>query len=362
MTSGEFAATTVQTAWEPPEEVVVSHRLAHAPGLQPEDYGVLIRLLLRDPNQPSSMEALSKEFQATGWKMGDSRLRGVMGRLKKAGHVRHDQVGYDPKSKRPRWAFMVYRNPANNPDHARTIGGASPQVRPTSGFPTDASVRSITPPWLSNGCAGQSDTAESNGSNGHPLDSAPSDSNGCAGQSDTADSNGWVGHPPHPPEGVVTPSPYPLVSQVPQQAPAAQEAEAGVDSVDGKSSAEVIADAYEFLQDLPRPWSAGRPTARKLAPLLAEAIEAQGWTLDEELIELLTDESGPSIRSYPSVLSTRIKDLPRYRTKKRVRGVPGQRHEGPAGLPATDCKTCYGSGWTDNVGERCPCTKVSVAS
>src|SRR5690349_8523954 len=107
MSREDFLGAQVRRAWEPPEEVVVPAPLAYSPDLQPEDYGVLLRLLLRDPGLPSSVQALSKEFQASGWKMGDTRLRGVMKRLRKAGHVLRKRDGYDPTTGRPTWAFAV---------------------------------------------------------------------------------------------------------------------------------------------------------------------------------------------------------------------------------------------------------------
>ncbi|MFP8903369.1 hypothetical protein ACLIYN_03635 [Streptomyces atacamensis] len=104
--------------------------LAHKPGLQPEDYEVLIRLLLRDPGLPSAILALSEEFQASGWKTGASRLRGVLQRLKKAGHARHTQAGYGPATGRPQWEFAVHRNPASTPQYVGQGLDAASQVSP----------------------------------------------------------------------------------------------------------------------------------------------------------------------------------------------------------------------------------------
>lgn len=324
MTVADFSAATVSRAWEPPEEVVVSRPLAYAEGLQPEDYGVLIRLLLRDPGQPSGMKALADEFQATGWKMGESRLRGVMGRLKKAGHVRHEQVGYDSASKRPVWAFTVYRNPANNPEHARTLGGASSQVSPTGGISTDESARSNTHQWDFNVLAGQTLSLDSNVSNTHLLKSNASETDVCAGQADTAISNGWVGHPPHPPEEVETSSPYPLTNTSGHTAPSAREEGEGQHAAD-RTTDEAVAAAEHFLQELPRPWTAGRVTAKKLAPLLAMVAVDQGWELDDELVAELT-KNPEGVKRFPATLKARIEDLPRRVGRRQ--GVPPQRAEG----------------------------------
>ncbi|MDQ0847710.1 hypothetical protein [Streptomyces sp. V1I6] len=320
MSAAEFGAATVSRAWEPPEEVVVSRPLAYAEGLQPEDYGVLIRLLLRDPNQPSGMTALAEEFKATGWKMGESRLRGVMARLKKAGHVSHEQVGYDPVAKRPVWAFTVFRNPANNPQHAR-VQGASAQVSPTGGFSTDESDSSITHPWDFNVLAGQTLSLDSNVSNTHLLDSNALESNRCAGQADTAISNGWVGHPPHPPEEVETSSPYPLAGTAGYTAPSAREEAEGCSTAEA-AAAEAVAAADRFLQELPSPWTAGRVTARKLAPLLATTAADQGWELDDALVSQLT-RNPEGVKRFPATLRVRIEDLPRRMGRRQE--LPPQR-------------------------------------
>ncbi|MDD9383143.1 hypothetical protein M8Z33_42155 [Streptomyces sp. ZAF1911] len=347
-------------------EMVFGGQLVHA-----LDYVVLTHVLFAiAAGEDITVPMIWKRLQEVGIRstknakelVGKNSVYEAFGRIIAAGFIRRVRLPHpDGRGRKGAVVYEVYEFVSDNPDHAKTATSA-----PLPG--TREVVDSSPLPGTGEAVGGNSvfagQTTSPNPGSGVPGSGVPERGRRRipAGQSHFPGSGKLASHPPHPPEGVVTPSPYPLVSQVPQQAPAAQEGEGAVDSVDGKPSADAISEAYEFLQDLPRPWSAGRPTARKLAPLLAEAIETQGWALDEELIELLTDESGPSIRSYPSVLSTRIKDLPRHRTKKRVRPVPGQRHEGAAGLPAEDCKTCYGSGWTDNVGERCPCIKVSVAS
>ncbi len=106
---------------------------------------MLIRLPLRDPGLPSAILPRSEEFQASGWKTGASRLRGVMQRLKKAGHARHTQDGYDPATGRPRWEFAVHRNPANTPQYVGQGLNAASQVRPMVRKPTRWS-RPPTPP------------------------------------------------------------------------------------------------------------------------------------------------------------------------------------------------------------------------
>ena len=302
MTGQDFRAATVERAWEPPEEVVIKAELAYDDALQPEDYGVLIRLLLRDPELPASVAVLSKEWQEAGWKMGDSRLRGVMRRLKKAGHVDHRQVGYDATSGRPKWAFAVYRNPANNPQHMQSSVGSA-QVRPTRGISTDEVAQTLDSALIFNGCAGQADTLKSNASETHLLESHVSESNGCAGQADTLKSNGWVGHPPHPPEEVTTSSPYPLTGG-PSSLPSQREEEAGSSPTD-----EQLAAAAAWLGRLPFPWTLGRQDAKELAPLLLEAAVEQGWQLDDDLVAELT-KNPAGIHNHARILrKTRIPNL-----------------------------------------------------
>ncbi|MFD8597495.1 hypothetical protein ACFV1L_21075 [Kitasatospora sp. NPDC059646] len=322
MSSPEFASASVQRAWEPPEEVVVPYALAYSPGLQPEDYGVLIRLLLRDPGQPSGMLALSAEFQATGWKMGESRLRGVMSRLQRAGHVSHVRDGYDEKTKRPKWKFMVYRNPANNSAYvSRGTRGveASSQVRPMVRNPTHASKRPGSETAISNVCAGQTDTAISNASKTHALESGALESNVCAVQADTLKINVV----PHLQEEVTTSSPNPRSNPTGPTGVGAREEEMVFDP-------EETTAAVRLLQLLPAPWTIGRPKAKSLAPALLEAMADQGWpritTLDDRtrrlLVGQLTKNPG-GIKNYGSILERdRIPNLP---LAEIVLGfVPGQ--------------------------------------
>ncbi len=198
MSRDEFRGAQIRRAWEPPEEVVIPAPLAYAPDLQPEDYGVLLRLLLRDPELPSSVLALSKEFQASGWKMGDTRLRGVIKRLSKAGHVLRERDGYDTEAGRPQWGFTVFRNPANNPNHASSRSSTSAQVRPTRWNPTDRVPHGRSNALESNVYAGQADTLDSNGSEPDALDSNALESNVYAGQADTLESNGSLAAPHSP--------------------------------------------------------------------------------------------------------------------------------------------------------------------
>ncbi|WP_327388908.1 hypothetical protein [Streptomyces sp. NBC_01207] len=115
--------------------------------------------------------------------------------------------------------------------------------------------------------------------------------------------------PPHPPEEVNTSSPYPLGTRADGVAPAAREEEGEILSKP-TASAEQVEAASQFLQVLPRPWTAGRVTARTLAPLLAEVVAEQGWELDDFLVRELT-QNPEGVKRPTKVLKSRIEDLPR---------------------------------------------------
>ncbi|MFE7757650.1 hypothetical protein [Streptomyces sp. NPDC057429] len=300
-----FTSTTVVRAWEPPEEVVVPFALAHSEGLQPEDYGVLLRLLLRDPQRPSSVLALSEEFQTSGWKMGEKRLREVMKRLKAAGHVQHLRE-YNPSTKRPEWQFRVFRNPANNAAYTRHGGDSFPQVRPIGRKPADRGSDAISDPAETGVCAGQTDRAEIGGS--APIRRIPADRSEdvSAGQTDRAEIGGSDVAPPTPPRREEEDSSSRKSSSTTLVAAGAQATDAAA-----------VTAAVEFLAELPGRWACGRKTATELGPLLAESVAAQGWGLGSDLSQQLTRRS-QARRSAQAVLRERIEDLPRYRAARKA--------------------------------------------
>ncbi|MEU3038132.1 hypothetical protein [Streptomyces griseoaurantiacus] len=106
---------------------MLRRELVRTPGLQPEDIGVLAELLLRDPRLPSTMEAIRRDLQAQGWKMGKDRYNAIAKRLTKAGHLARVSV-YDATTQRPTWVTRVYRNPANNEQYVDLGIAASVQV------------------------------------------------------------------------------------------------------------------------------------------------------------------------------------------------------------------------------------------
>ncbi|MFJ2884089.1 hypothetical protein ACIPJN_38575 [Streptomyces sp. NPDC086796] len=337
-----FGKTIVVRAWEPPEEVVVPFSLAHSEGMQPEDYGVLLRLLLRDPQRPSSVLALSEEFQASGWKMGEKRLREVMKRLKAAGHVQHLRE-YNPSTKRPEWQFRVFRNPANNAAYTRHGADSFSQVRPIRRKTADRGSDAVSDPAETGVCAGQADPAEFGGSAPIRRNSADRNEDVFAGQADRAENGGSASSPPQtPPGGLVNPPTVPPRPTTPESVVAAG---AGGNTMRtaqhyNPATAEIavtdaeIEAAGVFLANLPGRWACGAEDITKYARLLAEAAKRWGWPLGEELEARLTDMTGTSqkIRGhYPRVIPARLKRLPLYAAFKRGEAAasPAQGRRGP---------------------------------
>lgn len=89
-----------------------------------------------------------------------------------------------------------------------------------------------------------------------------------------------------------------------------------------------LGEAHAFLEALPTPWTAGRVTARQLAPLLAEAAQAQGWCFDDALLRQLTRNPN-GISNFAAVLKRRIEDLPKKPTEQQRTGQP----TGPRPMP-----------------------------
>ncbi|MFB7293530.1 hypothetical protein [Actinacidiphila glaucinigra] len=309
----DFGSSYIERAWEPPEEVVMQRSVVETCGMQPEDVGVLAALLLRDPGRPATAKAMAADLRGLGWKMSLDRFQKVVERLTAAGHMHRESV-FNQQTGRPEWVSRVYRNPANNAGYATGTATASSQVsngigeNPTSGSEgrNDIGENPISP--------GQSDIGE------NPIPGANSgktrfrDRPVSAGQSQNQGKPDFAASPPTPPpEEVDTSSPSPLTAvggRFGHDGPAARgEAE------EVEFTADELAAAGDFLQELPSPWAVGRPTAARYAPLLLESVRAQGWDLDEDLVRELT-KNPDGIRNYGAALKTRIRDLVR---RKRSR-------------------------------------------
>ena len=137
--------------------------------------------------------------------------------------------------------------------------------------------------------------------------------------------------PPHPPEVVVTTSPYPLTDGA-RSHPSQTEGEGN------GFAAEEIQAAEAFLLKLPNPWTVGAATARKHAPDLLAAMHDLGWPriteVDLKLLTrtLLTDP--PKHFRAASILPIRIADLRLYETVQPRR--PDAQAEQRPPLPQND--------------------------
>jgi hypothetical protein len=267
--SGVFEGATFGRGSEAPEEVIVGRAVAKTNGLQPEDLGVLIYLLLLPAGDLSSAKDLAAGMRSQGWKMSVDRFEVISKRLMAVGHL-HRQSVYDPKTKRPQWRYWAYRNPANNPEYVRSGTGALSQAAGGIGENPIPGSPACTEVGESPVSAGQrrDRVFPEVGENRTP------DSAVAAGQGRNRDIPDSVGHPPHPPEEVDTSSPSPL-THTSSGVPSPREEGA-------EFSPEEIRRAEDFLQQMQR-WQAGGATARKQAPRLLRVMRKQGWPAVEDL-------------------------------------------------------------------------------
>ncbi|MEU5225193.1 hypothetical protein AB0G55_21485 [Streptomyces toyocaensis] len=301
----DFGASFLERGWEPPEEVVLRRELVRTPGLQPEDIGVLAELLLRDPRLPSTMEAIRRDLQAQGWKMGKDRYNAIQARLTKAGHLARVSV-YDNTTQRPTWVTRVYRNPANNEQYVDLGIAASQQVssevRETrDSQPSEPRETRVSP--------GQSRNAENPRSGAGSRKTRDPETRVSPGQSRNAENPRSASPPPHPPEEVTTSSPYPLTDSSGSLPSQREEGEGGFAGKD-------LHAAESFLQKLRPPHHMGAASARKYAPLLLRSMAEQGWPSIFEVEPLLlmreVTRDPEGFKRPSSLVPTRIRDLPRY--------------------------------------------------
>ncbi|MFJ3673786.1 hypothetical protein ACIPSE_45825 [Streptomyces sp. NPDC090106] len=160
--------------------------------------------------------------------------------------------------------------------------------------------------------------------------------------------------PPHTPEEEEYSSPYPLTD--PKGAlPSQREQRQPKPAKEPEFAAGDLAEAERFLQTLPKPWGAGRGTARKCAPLLLAEMRETGWPsiheVDQQMLarEILRNTTGA--RSVAHILPKWIKDLRLYSVvlaearPEKAAGAGGREmchkpgHGGGA-FPAGDCPSC----------------------
>ncbi|MEU2271983.1 hypothetical protein ABZ568_37250 [Streptomyces olindensis] len=361
--SDDFGASYLERGWEPPEEVVLRRELVRTPGLQPEDIGVLSELLLRDPHLPSTMEAIRRDLQARGWKMGKDRYNAIAKRLTAAGHLARVSV-FDESTQRPTWVTRVYRNPANNTQYVDLGIAATEQV--------SAEVRETRDPGTSRlretrVSPGQSRNAENPRSGAESRKTRDLETRVSPGQSRNAENPRSGVRPPHPPEEEDSSSPTPHThpsGSLPSQREEGPE-----------FSPEEFSAAVDFLQQMQR-WQAGAATARSCAPKLLRTMREQGWPplagADPEYLALLEAEvlkNTGGAASWTKCLPGWVRDLRRY-ALVRPQTAPAQgsspRPTVARSVSAIEaCPACDENGWLlddDDSGPLRRCTHPGITS
>lgn len=308
---------TFSRSIEPDPSVTITEETFFGHGWQPLTIAVLQAIWFMPQGAEFDVEDLVRWFRQLGWKsangkpLGEDAVRRELALIRGAGYIRAHRI----RGERGRVAGIHYeisKRPRPQQNTSIRFEGDETDTRRSDHMPP-LTTHGESPDLANQGkpqvvpCASNDQAWSMAGVENHEkAQVAPCASNG--------------GHPPHPPGEVETSSPYPPKADDPSDGRAEGECSAGND--------ELTQAAYDFLQDLPNPWRAGRATAKRLAPKLAEAASEQGWSLDADLMKKLT-ESPDGIKRYPSVLATRIADLPR---RGRL-PMPGQRRERFSDVP-----------------------------
>ena len=308
---------------EPEPSVTVTEQTFFGHGWQPLTICVLQAIWFMPQGAEFGVEDLVDWFRRLGWKsangkpLGADAVRRELALIREAGYIRAERLRGE-KGRAAGIRYEISKRPRPGADPAIRFGGDETETRRSHHAPPMTTHGGS--PDLVNEAEQQVGPRASN----HQTWSMADVVKGVNAQVAPCASNG--AHPPHPPEEVETSSPYPL-----------KDATAGREEGEcSASNEEQIQAAYDFLQELPNPWRAGRATARKLAPKLAEAIAEQGWSLDADLVKKLT-ELPDGIKSYPSVLARRVDDLPRRGPSR----LAGQRRERSVGVPERPDKVSY---------------------
>lgn len=320
-TEEELRGAPVLPGFELPDGLWVSRGTWLGDGLEPEDIGFIGFLKLRDPRIPATKDTLREEMQGIGWKMGKARFNSCFQRLKAAGHIKHTPV-YNEETGRPEWRIEYFLNPANNDQYVNSGIQAFPQVgaeNPVSGVSQKEQLFENLVTGISAGQTGSQVSGVSDSEtrfSGFRTEGVP------AGQGRNSGNPVSGSPPPYPPEGGGgTPPPNPRTKG---RAPKAdRHAElCALDEGDYEPTADEIAAADAFLQDLPGKWQHGPEDARALAPLLASRTHTQGYELDTllELILIQDDKDKPATRP-TRVMPYRVRNLKRKRTEEKP--VPG---------------------------------------
>ncbi|WP_327419639.1 hypothetical protein [Streptomyces sp. NBC_01233] len=358
----DFGSSYLERSWEAPEDVILRRELVRTPGLQPEDLGVLAELLLRDPRLPSTMEAIRKDLQARGWKMGKDRYNAIAGRLTKAGQLARISV-YDEVAQRPTWITRVYRNPANNQQYIDLGLTVSLQVSAAKRETSDPGPEAEPEPLETRVSPAPRRNTGNPPSGSGWRKTRDLETRVSPARRRIAGNPRFDVHPPLPPGEEDSSPPYPLTAgSLPSQRKEAQE-----------FSLEEIRSAEDFLQQMQQ-WQAGLATARKSAPKLLSAMRAQGWpaltAMDDCQRRMLEDEifkNTTGAASWVKCLPLWVADLRRYRAPAPAPATqPGPAPQDLAGLRAV-CPACDQYGWAvdgddDGPMRRCSHPGITVGT
>lgn len=330
----EFSGAAFGRAHEAPEEVVIGRAVAETQGLQPEDLGVLVYLLLLSQGHLAAAKDLAEGMRGLGWKMSIDRFEVIAKRLMQTGHLNRESV-FDAKTKRPQWRYLAYRNPANNPEYVNTGAGELSQVSGEIGENPVSQTLEASEPGENPVSQGQRRNREipDFGKSPSRQDDIP------AGHGRNREIPGSLPHPPHPPEEEDSSSPYPLTRT-----------SSAVQQQDDQFTAEELAAAAAFLQQMKR-WQAGAATARRCAPRLLRTLRKQGWPslaeLGEEQTALLETEilkNTGGAKSWTKCLPGWVEDLRLYdrvRARAAAQGADGRErcpdHPGRYRVGCIDC-------------------------
>lgn len=120
-------------------------------------------------------------------------------------------------------------------------------------------------------------------------------------------------------------------------------------------AAAAVAEQFAIL------WKAKRGTRPNRRQVNAVAVDVAEAIADDDPVEWLTESVVPFMVGRGYLDLGRAKTHPQCPRSRRTK-VPGQRAEHQSGHPAADCPDCYGSGWTDDLTSRCPCTDAQPAA
>lgn len=335
-TEQELRRAPVVPGFELPTTVTKHRSVVMTRGLQPEDLGVLDYLKLRDPRLPATKEELSAEMQRElGWKMGKTRFDGIFGRLKAAGHIKH-HCPYNPETGRPEWVIEFFLEPTNNDQYVNSGIREASQVAAETPETRDPAFDHFFETPETNVSPGQKGSQVSRDPEGNPWKPGFPSGPVSAGQNRNPENPGFGVHPPHPPEGGGNSSPKPPKRG---RATGTERLAAACELApeDYQPSAQEIAAADAFWQDLPGKWQMGPEEARILAPLLASRVHTQGYELDEYLELVLTQDDPAKPAQVPArVMPYRVRNLKRRRPEEK----PDPHEQSAAGGLPDWCGVC----------------------